>query len=146
MSLSPEMQICDYVNACSVFADKQITVNLDTMYQIQDIFRVDDNLKSGLPGRPKKIRIILRNRLRELKKNNLCDSSLLSKDAGIPEKYEDSDPVQCFYKIISMCTTRELLFKCWPSLSRTSGILASTRKKKVEHPYHLLHKCMIMSN
>jgi len=150
-SSDAEQMICDYVNTCAIFRDKQLTVTPETLFLVEEVFRQNDNLKTGLPGRPKKIRIILRNRIRELKRGDSSSkrlpnaSSSVSVSSSVSGTRIEEDPVRCFYRILELCPSRDIMYKCWPSLSRTSGILSCSRVRVEEHPYHLIHKCMFVS-
>ena len=153
-SSDAEQVICDYVNTCAIFRDKQLTVTPETLFLIEEVFRQNDNLKTGLPGRPKKIRIILRNRIRELKRGDSSSKRLPNASSSVSCSELDTaskgarieeDPVRCFYRILELCPSRDIMYKCWPSLSRTSGILSCSRRVVEEHSYHLIHKCMFVS-
>ena len=81
--------------------------------QIETIFHPEKNLKSGNPGRPQKIRIILRKHIHMLSNNNF-------------NRYDTdkmSDPlILCFYKILSLCTDKNILYKCWPSMMSIASV------------------------
>lgn len=131
-----EEALCSYVNLTGIF---DTTVTPDKLYIIETIFNPNDHLKTGLPGRPRKINIILRSHIRKLKRNKEEDTLPLFKRE---EMYSHDPTIRCFYEILSHCDTREMMYKCWPSLSSMSGISCQKPLIKPAHPYQMIHKTM----
>lgn len=99
---------------------------------VETVFNPDKNLKTGLPGRPRKIRIILKNHIRSLRS--------MKKHGYLPENITDPF-IRCFYEILMLCCTKQLVYRCWPSMSlmKTTD---NIRKEERGGILGLLHKVM----
>ena len=103
-------------------------------HQISDVYNLNLNLKTGLPGRPRKIRIIVQKHIRYL-------SSLKKQKRKytIPREYDHIQKnsisfVQYFYSLLGACDNIEKVYNIWPSVSEIQ-----CKKKKNQDVYSKIH-------
>ena len=110
-------------------------LTIHNQHSISEVFPLNMNLKSGQPGRPKKVEIILKKHIKLLQK---YDKEGI--DYFPPYKYltvmKSSSPViKMFYELLSLCNTREKIYGLWPSM-----LNGSTLSTKINDPYNSLYE------
>ena len=124
-------KICNKIKSMGLYPTK---IDTGRISLVENLFNPEQHLKTGKPGRPRKIKIILRSHLRNIKKGR----SFKSREwEGVPDPY-----IQCFYEILSMCSSRDMLYKCWPSMSNMSMGSNTITRVSESHPMRPLHVCL----